>query len=372
MLAELGAPSPLEGATPVPTTWQPVRRPTEIHDTPTASAWRTAQPAPVVRTAFQAPQAGPMPVGPPLEPGAPQPAVPPDAPPLKSAIGPAPTAAQPTATADPPSGDKLPPPRPLGPAAPGAPAVGEAPPLGDGPPPPPAHPPMPKPTECKYLSLPAYVVEPPDILLIESTQQLRDQPIRGQHLVRPDGTISLGIYGTAYVSGMTLEMVKEVVAQVLEQRIKDFQRKNLYVDVLAYNSKFYYVITDGGGYGEQVIRLPITGKETVLDAISQINGLPPVASKKDIWVARSFPCKGGNCSEQVLPVDWCGITQHGLVQTNYQLMPGDRVYVKAQKIIRVDSIIAKTISPIERLLGVSLLAGATVQTWKGNGGGSSR
>jgi hypothetical protein len=38
----------------------------------------------------------------------------------------------------------------------------------------------------------------------------------------------------------------------------------------------------------------------------------------------------------------------------------------------VDSIIAKTISPIERLLGVSLLAGATVQTWKGNGGGSSR
>ena len=48
------------------------------------------------------------------------------------------------------------------------------------------------PTELNKVSLPPYVIEPPDILLIESTQRIPDQPIRGQHLVRPDGTVSLG------------------------------------------------------------------------------------------------------------------------------------------------------------------------------------
>ena len=39
------------------------------------------------------------------------------------------------------------------------------------------------------------------------------------------------------------------------------------VDVIAYNSKNYYVITDGAGYGEQVYPFPVMGSETVLDAI---------------------------------------------------------------------------------------------------------
>ena len=43
--------------------------------------------------------------------------------------------------------------------------------------------------------------------------------------------------------------------------------------MFAYNSKVYYVITEGAGAGDLVARLPITGNETVLDAISQINGL---------------------------------------------------------------------------------------------------
>src|SRR5262249_33101479 len=63
--------------------------------------------------------------------------------------------------------------------------------------------------------------------------------------------------------------------------------RELTLDVAAYNSKYYYVITDGAGYGEQVIRFPYTGNETVLDAVSQIQGLPAVSSKKRVWVARA-------------------------------------------------------------------------------------
>src|SRR5262249_10525108 len=156
-----------------------------------------------------------------------------------------------------------------------------------------------------------YVIEPPDILLVEyppSEGLYKDFPISGQHLVRPDGTISLGIYGSAFVGGMTLDQAKEAIAAQLKTRIADLDPRVLNVDVLAYNSKFYYVITDGGGYGEQVYRFPVTGCETVLDAIGQINGLPPVASKKHIWVARRVP---GHTEQKVLPVDWIGIAQHG-------------------------------------------------------------
>src|SRR5205085_2363489 len=147
-------------------------------------------------------------------------------------------------------------------------------------------------------------------------QALRDQPIRGQHLVRPDGTVGMGIYGSVYVAGLTLDQSKDVIAQLVGTRVRDFDPRNLSVDVLAYNSKVYYVITDGGGYGEQVYRFPITGNETVLDAVSQIYGLPPQASKKRVWVARPLLMAPGCNGQQVLPVNWCAITHLGLTDTN--------------------------------------------------------
>ena len=48
------------------------------------------------------------------------------------------------------------------------------------------------------------------------------------------------------------------------------------------------IITTFAGNGEQVVRLPITGNETVLDGISQIGGLSAVSSKK-VWIARPAP-----------------------------------------------------------------------------------
>jgi len=244
----------------------------------------------------------------------------------------------------------------------------------------------PTPHEHARVTLPPYVIDPPDVLIVESGVSLRDQPIRGQHLVRPDGTINLGIYGAVYVTGLTLDQAKDAIARQLAGRIRilpqkddpefkdldlkqavtdiDLIKKVLSVDVLAYNSKYYYVITDGGGFGEQVTRFPITGNETVLDAISQISGLPPVASKKHIWVARTVHKHAG---QQTLPVDWVGITQHGQVQTNYQIMPNDRVYVRAQKLVTIDTALARFFSPIERIFGITLLGSTTVNSIRTNG-----
>jgi protein involved in polysaccharide export with SLBB domain len=181
------------------------------------------------------------------------------------------------------------------------------------------------------------------------------QQISGEHLVAMDGTINLGVYGDVYVTGMTIPQATEAIREHLKQFVEDTL---LSVDVLIYNSKVYYVITEGAGLGDNMVRLPITGNETVLDAVSQIQGLSRVSSK-NIWIARPSPQTG--CF-QILPVKWDDVVLGGKAGTNYQIMPGDRVFVEEDHLIAADSLLAKFTGPFERILGFSLLGANTVQT----------
>jgi polysaccharide export outer membrane protein len=186
------------------------------------------------------------------------------------------------------------------------------------------------------------------------------QQIRGMHLLRPDGTVGLGLYGSVYIAGMTLAQAKQAIE---EQLSKSLERPEISVDVFSYNSKWYYVIFDGAGYGQQVIRLPITGKETVLDAISNVFGLTAVSSKHHIWVARpnSIDSCGDRDSPQILPVDWLAIARCGATETNYQLLPNDRVYVQANSLITFNNALSMFFAPMERIFGATLLGTSTVQ-----------
>jgi hypothetical protein len=129
--------------------------------------------------------------------------------------------------------------------------------------------------------------------------------------------------------------------------------------VLGYNSKVYYVITQGAGFGDQVVILPAKGNETVLDAIGQIQGLTSNSSTR-MWIARP----GGNeCDgDQILPVDWLAVTQRGDATTNYQILPSDRLYVSEDKLVAFDTRLGKLIAPAERILGFTSLMTSTVSS----------
>jgi polysaccharide export outer membrane protein len=182
------------------------------------------------------------------------------------------------------------------------------------------------------------------------------EQIRGEHLVRMDGTVSLGVYGDAYVAGLTLAEARAAIETLLSGMLLS---PRVTVDVAAYNSKVYYVIYDGGGRGQEVIKLPLMGGETVLDAISALHGLPAASSTKRIWIARPVPGHVG--CRQVLPVDWAAITEGGATNTNYQLFPGDRVYVKADHWVALENKVSKALAPFQRLFGVTLLGDVTVR-----------
>ena len=187
-------------------------------------------------------------------------------------------------------------------------------------------------------------------------QQAGQQQIAGEHLVGPDGTVTLGIYGSVYVAGMTVQEARRAIEKHLSAHLDSPQ---VSVDVFAYNSKVYYIVTEGAGLGDQIVRIPITGKETVLDAISQLGGLQQVSSKK-IWVARPAPSRVG--CDQILPVDYVAITKGASTATNYQLLPGDRVFVAEDRLMALNTVVTKVTAPFERVLGFTLLGAQTLQS----------
>jgi len=187
-------------------------------------------------------------------------------------------------------------------------------------------------------------------------QSAGQQQIDDQHLVGPDGTVNLGTYGTVYVAGMTLDEAETAIEAQLSRKLENPQ---VSVDVFAYNSKVYYVITEGAGLGDRVVRVAATGNETVLDAISQINGLSQLSSKR-MWIAR--PAPGGLGCDQILPVNWVEITKGASTATNYQVLPGDRVFIAENPLVKLDSVVNTLIAPFERIFGFTLLGAQTIQT----------
>ena len=75
---------------------------------------------------------------------------------------------------------------------------------------------------------------------------------------------------------------------------------------------------------------------------------------------------------QILPIDWKGITRRGNTRTNYQVLPGDRVFVMSQPLTKFDTVLGRMLAPVERVLGVALLGVSLEQIANGEsvfGGG---
>jgi polysaccharide export outer membrane protein len=240
------------------------------------------------------------------------------------------------------------------------------------------------PREFEKVSMPDYVIEPPDLLIVEVLEALPGRPISGERLVRPDGKISLGFYGDVYVAGLTMPEVKEKIVLHLRKYMTDEllglvkfdpntdepeidpvtkqpkmvdprDTDRVFVDVTAYNSKNYYMLGDVLITG----RMPITGNETVLDAINFAGGLMPTAAPQNIRLVR--PAPPGACCAQTLPVNLAAITSGGDSTTNYQLMPGDRIIVYRDPIVRFTIFLDRLAAPFQTVISSTLQTAFTIR-----------
>ncbi len=173
-----------------------------------------------------------------------------------------------------------------------------------------------------------YVIEPPDVLLVQYGAPEGPDPVKisGSPLVRPDGTIGLGFLGSVMVSGCTLREAHAAIAKHLGSRLDAFDAEKLTVDVKEHNSKFVYLIIQDAD--TQVVRLPASRScQTVLDALVKAHEIKPILiglGKKHVHIERKAD---GDGVTQVFPVDFQAIMHDGDTATNHALRSGDRIYI---------------------------------------------
>jgi polysaccharide export outer membrane protein len=200
--------------------------------------------------------------------------------------------------------------------------------------------PQPLPRELDKHVLPPYLVEPGDTLLVQPADIDSTVRLPGDQTVLLDGTIHLGKYGQMIVAGKTVEEIEtQIRATIIAQtpvpknppppdapddRPNDPRDPGkIVVRIVSRQSKVYYVLGEVNAPGEFVLN----GRETVLDGIVTAGGLNDRASRKQIILSRPTPPDG---CRKVLPVCYPEIVQLGDTSTNYQLAPGDRIYVPSR------------------------------------------
>lgn len=185
-----------------------------------------------------------------------------------------------------------------------------------------------QPHELQMASLPPYTVEPPDELEISAKPAALGLPIITPN-VQADGMIDLGYFGDVYVSGLSLTQIEKKVSARLAQYAADRKIKldePIEVSVRLVNgsqSNSYYVLGTVTTQG----KFPITGNETVLDAILTA-GLRSNSLPEKAYLVRPHP---PGEPDQILLIDWVSIKERGDALTNYQIMPGDRIIVPGGK-----------------------------------------
>jgi polysaccharide biosynthesis/export protein len=174
------------------------------------------------------------------------------------------------------------------------------------------------PRELSKTVIEPYVIQPGDALLIEP--EALETPLRFpvDQTVLPDGTIDLGPYGRRIVAGKSVDQIEAGVRDA----IRETEKRELAVNVRLVNprSAVYYVLGEVNAAGA----FPLAGRETVLDGILAAGGLSSRSSYCNIVLSR--PTAPDGC-RIVMPICYRHIAQMADTTTNYQLMPGDRIYV---------------------------------------------
>jgi polysaccharide export outer membrane protein len=157
--------------------------------------------------------------------------------------------------------------------------------------------------------------------------------------VRPDGKISFELVGDVEVAGKT---VREVRANI-EQRLKEFVVHPDVTVVLAQStSRRFYVLGEVRGPGSY----SLIGQVSALHAIAGAGGVTQFANKDGIRLVR--PGTPG----AAYAVDFEKISQYGDAQTNFQLEPGDVIYVPPNAFAQVGYAIGIVLFPIQQIVGL--------------------
>jgi polysaccharide export outer membrane protein len=174
------------------------------------------------------------------------------------------------------------------------------------------------PRELAKQVLPEFRVAPGDVLLVEPVDFNSSVRLPADQKVQPDGKIDLGQYGRIVVTGLSMDEIRIAVEGKIAA--KEGEPEAVHVRLTEPESQVYYIV----GEVNSPASYPLIGRETVLDAILAAGGLTDHADRHNIVFTR--PTSPHSC-RSVLPICYRHIVELGDTSTNYQVMPGDRIYV---------------------------------------------
>jgi polysaccharide export outer membrane protein len=181
------------------------------------------------------------------------------------------------------------------------------------------------PRELQKTTLDEYRVEPGDGLLILPHDLESKIRLPADQTVLADGTIDLSKYGRLYVAGRSVAEIEAMVQEIVKKKEKDEDVGFIDVRLVNRTSKVYYVIGEVTTPG----KFTLVGNETVLDGIMTAGGMTDRSSWRDVILVRPI----GDGTGYVLKVDIGAVIRLGAAATNYQLCPGDRIYVGSRHLL---------------------------------------
>ena len=145
----------------------------------------------------------------------------------------------------------------------------------------------------------------------------RDEALRMEVRVLPDGSITFPLAGRVEVVGLS---TPEVEARVAEKLKKYIPVPVVTVAITATDGNRVFVLGKVVNPGAVTLNSPDT---TVLQMLSQVGGLDRFADGNSIRVLR----KSSDGNSQILPVRYDDLIKGSQLETNVVLMPGDTILV---------------------------------------------
>jgi polysaccharide export outer membrane protein len=190
-----------------------------------------------------------------------------------------------------------------------------------------------------------YRLAPPDVIRIT----VRPEPVMERELmVRPDGRISFDLIGDVQVEAKTVEEVRAEVTTLLSRYLVS---PTVSITLVSSNSRRYYVFGEVNRPGAY----PLVGRVTAVDALAQAAGNTRFAALNSARLVR-----GGPEQSVVFPLRFEDITHSADASTNFELRPGDVVYVPPSTAARIGYAISLIFFPLQQIIGIGTGAVQTV------------
>ena len=172
------------------------------------------------------------------------------------------------------------------------------------------------------------IISPDDVLDV----YVLDVPeLSRQYRVSPTGTVQMPLLAhTLPAAGMKLNEFADTVAQALREG-EVVSKPHVTVSILS--SRMMSVAINGAVKMPQIY--PVFGRTTLLDVLSQAQGLTDDASNIAVISRGEIGMQSAQSKEQIQTVDLIKLLQSGDPSSNVDIYPGDRVSVPRAGIVYV-------------------------------------